>query len=187
MLGTIHAKVNGRRTAQFPSGYLVFGGDFQAGLASHVVKEDKTLGPRQPCAAGVGETNKSQPRVAAGNVRVLDLCCGLGGLSVAARDLNMQVVAGVDLNSSALRTFARNFPQAEAIEGCVQFFSGHRAPPAHFDEPRSIAVREVARLQANRTQLERAEPDMNRTWMAAGARDMRRIPGRCRPAEIGHG
>lgn len=26
-------------------------------------------------------------------------------------------------------------------------FSGHRAPPAHFDEPRSITVREAARLQ----------------------------------------
>jgi DNA (cytosine-5)-methyltransferase 1 len=26
-------------------------------------------------------------------------------------------------------------------------FSGHRAPPAHFREPRSITVREAARLQ----------------------------------------
>ena len=26
-------------------------------------------------------------------------------------------------------------------------FSGHRAPPAHFEEPRSITVREAARLQ----------------------------------------
>ena len=26
-------------------------------------------------------------------------------------------------------------------------FSGHRAPPAHYDEPRSITVREAARLQ----------------------------------------
>lgn len=53
------------------------------------------------------------------NMRVVDLCCGMGGLSVAARELEMAVVAGVDLNRSALRTFAKNFPQAEAIGGSV--------------------------------------------------------------------
>ncbi len=51
--------------------------------------------------------------------RVVDLCCGMGGLSVAAREMGMRVVAGVDVNPSALRTFSRNFPEAEAIEGSV--------------------------------------------------------------------
>ena len=32
----------------------------------------------------------------------------------------MRVVAGVDLNQNALKTFGRNFPEAEAIEGSVQ-------------------------------------------------------------------
>jgi hypothetical protein len=54
------------------------------------------------------------------NARALDLCCGMGGLSVAAREMGMRVVAGVDVNSIALRTFGRNFPEAEAIEGSVQ-------------------------------------------------------------------
>ena len=144
---------------------------------------------------------------AAVNARVVDLCCGMGGLSVAAREMGMRVVAGVDVNPSALRTFVRNFSEAEAIEGSVQsrtvlkrcsvvgvwcsnsanhgrvrmndhrqlnpdncnrmppgtgpmsyrrrhpvrpanmFFSGHRAPTAHFNEPRSITVRKAARLQ----------------------------------------
>jgi DNA (cytosine-5)-methyltransferase 1 len=53
-------------------------------------------------------------------VRVVDLCCGMGGLSVAAREMGMTVVAGVDVNPSALRTFSRNFPDAEAIEGSVR-------------------------------------------------------------------
>jgi site-specific DNA-cytosine methylase len=44
----------------------------------------------------------------------------MGGLSVAAREMGMRVVAGVDVNPSALRTFFRNFPQAEAIEGSVR-------------------------------------------------------------------
>jgi DNA (cytosine-5)-methyltransferase 1 len=52
-------------------------------------------------------------------VRVVDLCCGMGGLSVAARDLGMTVVGGVDLSPNALRTFSKNFPEAEAIEGSV--------------------------------------------------------------------
>lgn len=47
-------------------------------------------------------------------------CCGMGGLSVAARGMGMRVVAGVDVNSSALRTFFRSFPEAEAIEGSVR-------------------------------------------------------------------
>jgi len=59
----------------------------------------------------------------------------------------LQVAAAVDVNVSALKTFARNFPEAEMIEGSVQSFSGHRAPPAHFDEPHGISVREAARLQ----------------------------------------
>ena len=28
------------------------------------------------------------------NARVVDLCCGMGGLSVAAREMGMRVVAG---------------------------------------------------------------------------------------------
>jgi DNA (cytosine-5)-methyltransferase 1 len=53
-------------------------------------------------------------------VRVVDLCCGLGGLSLAARQLGMQIVAGIDLNSNAMKTFGKNFPGAEAIEGSVR-------------------------------------------------------------------
>ena len=54
------------------------------------------------------------------NTWVVDLCCGMGGLSVAAREMRMRVVAGVDVNPSAMRTFGRNFPEAEAIEGSVR-------------------------------------------------------------------
>jgi site-specific DNA-cytosine methylase len=44
----------------------------------------------------------------------------MGGLSVAAREMGMRVVAGVDVNPSALRTFSRNFPEAKAIKGSVR-------------------------------------------------------------------
>jgi hypothetical protein len=44
----------------------------------------------------------------------------MGGLSVAAREMGMRVVAEVDVNPSAMRTFAKNFQEAEAIEGTVR-------------------------------------------------------------------
>src|SRR5690349_14359040 len=51
---------------------------------------------------------------------VVDLCCGMGGLSLAARELGMRVAAGVDVNAHAARTFEKNFPDAEFIEGSVR-------------------------------------------------------------------
>ncbi|HMP90814.1 MAG TPA: DNA cytosine methyltransferase [Kiritimatiellia bacterium] len=57
----------------------------------------------------------SRRHVVSSAARVVDLCCGMGGLSVAARDLGMTIAGGVDLNPHALRTFAKNFPDAEVI------------------------------------------------------------------------
>lgn len=51
---------------------------------------------------------------------VIDFCSGLGGLSLAAKSLGLQVVAGVDVNPSALKTFAKNFPNAIALAGSVR-------------------------------------------------------------------
>jgi DNA (cytosine-5)-methyltransferase 1 len=65
--------------------------------------------------------NKSVGKVkSAAPTRVIDLCCGLGGLSLAARQVGMGVLAGVDRSPTALKTFGRNFPEAEAIEGSVR-------------------------------------------------------------------
>lgn len=50
---------------------------------------------------------------------IADLCCGMGGLSLAARQLCMTVAAGVDIGGDALRTFAQNFPDAVPIEATV--------------------------------------------------------------------
>jgi DNA (cytosine-5)-methyltransferase 1 len=51
---------------------------------------------------------------------VVDLCCGMGGLSLAARNLGMRIVAGVDVNQQAARTFTKNFPEAEFVQGSVR-------------------------------------------------------------------
>ena len=51
---------------------------------------------------------------------VIDLCSGIGGLSLAASRLGMHIVAGIDLNAAAIRTFANNFRGAEAVQGSVR-------------------------------------------------------------------
>src|SRR5262249_34029496 len=51
---------------------------------------------------------------------VIDFCSGLGGLSLAAKNLGLQVVAGVDVNPSALKTFKKNFPEALALKDSVR-------------------------------------------------------------------
>ena len=70
------------------------------------------------------ETLQSQPVPGVGEslpvVNVGDLCCGMGGMALAARELGMQVIVGVDVNSAAVRTFGKNFPEAEALDGSVR-------------------------------------------------------------------
>ena len=44
----------------------------------------------------------------------------MGGISLAARQLGMRVVVGVDVNTQAARTFGKNFPDAEFIQGSVR-------------------------------------------------------------------
>lgn len=53
-------------------------------------------------------------------IHVGDLCCGMGAMALAARELGMQVVVGVDVNPAAVRTFGKNFPEAQALEGSVR-------------------------------------------------------------------
>lgn len=51
---------------------------------------------------------------------VVDLCSGMGGISLAAEELGMQVVAGVDTASTANLTYEKNFPNATSINGSVR-------------------------------------------------------------------
>jgi len=51
---------------------------------------------------------------------VVDLCCGMGGISLAAQQLSMKVLAGVDIEPSATKTFEHNFPDATTFTGSVR-------------------------------------------------------------------
>ena len=50
---------------------------------------------------------------------VVDLCSGMGGISLAAQQLGMKVLSGVDIEPAATRTYQHNFPNATAITGSV--------------------------------------------------------------------
>jgi DNA (cytosine-5)-methyltransferase 1 len=53
----------------------------------------------------------------------LDLCCGMGGLSLAAQQMDANIIGGVDISRNALKTYSRNFPDAITIEGCLTSMS----------------------------------------------------------------
>lgn len=46
---------------------------------------------------------------------VIDLCCGLGGLSLAAQNLGLQPIIGVDICKNALKTYQHNFAPIQSI------------------------------------------------------------------------
>jgi len=52
--------------------------------------------------------------------QVIDLCSGMGGISLAAQQLGMNVLAGLDIEPSASRTFKHNFPYALTLTGSVR-------------------------------------------------------------------
>ena len=64
---------------------------------------------------GLGPNNRLSER----RPVVADLCCGMGGLSLAARQLGMLVAAGVDTDVDSLRTFAENLTDAVSISVTV--------------------------------------------------------------------
>lgn len=51
--------------------------------------------------------------------QLIDVCCGLGGLSLAAEQLGIKVIAGVDNSSAALTIYRKNFPAATVLEASV--------------------------------------------------------------------
>ena len=50
---------------------------------------------------------------------VIDLCCGMGGLSLAAKSIGMKPIIGIDTDTSAIKTYSNNFSEALAFEGDI--------------------------------------------------------------------
>jgi DNA (cytosine-5)-methyltransferase 1 len=83
-------------------------------------------------ANGKPSGNGGQTQAAA----VADLCCGMGGLSLAARELGMRVVVGVDVSAQVARTYSKNFPEAEFVQGSVRSPSVLRQCSALLEQPK---------------------------------------------------
>lgn len=50
---------------------------------------------------------------------VMDLCCGVGGMSLAAKQLGFSISCGVDVSGTALASYKYNFPEAVALEADI--------------------------------------------------------------------
>ena len=50
----------------------------------------------------------------------IDLCSGMGGLSLAAMALGLRVAVGVDTSEASMLSFSRNFINAKAVTGSVR-------------------------------------------------------------------
>jgi DNA (cytosine-5)-methyltransferase 1 len=55
---------------------------------------------------------------------VVDLFSGAGGFSVGFRDAGFEVVAGLDVDLDAVRTFSLNFPKAVVIRSDARLING---------------------------------------------------------------
>lgn len=71
--------------------------------------------PTTTCA----ESGAERRQASAPDWGVVDLCCGVGGLSLAAVQVGCRPIIGVDLSKSALETFAANFPTAHVANASV--------------------------------------------------------------------
>lgn len=80
-------------------------------LDHHTSSDPKSSAAKHP--RGVQQTEAITPGV-------IDFCAGMGGLSCAASDLGLRVIAGVDTNPAAMKTFAKNFVEAAPLVGSVR-------------------------------------------------------------------
>jgi len=53
-------------------------------------------------------------------MKVLDLFCGCGGLSLGFEQAGFEILGGIDNNPHAVSTFQHNFPKSVAIEGDLE-------------------------------------------------------------------
>lgn len=65
--------------------------------------------------------SNSTPKTAIG--AAIDLCCGLGGLSIAAQRCGIEPILGLDISSAALKTYLSAFPGASIINGDISQLS----------------------------------------------------------------
>ncbi|EZQ03029.1 modification methylase [Candidatus Acidianus copahuensis] len=57
-------------------------------------------------------------------LKVLDIFCGAGGFSLGFRNSGFNLVMGIDIDHSAIRTYSTNFPNTIALEEDIRYITG---------------------------------------------------------------
>ncbi len=52
-------------------------------------------------------------------IRVIDFFCGCGGTSAGLEKSGMEIIAGIDIDSNALKTYSHNFPKAQIFNKSI--------------------------------------------------------------------
>ena len=56
-------------------------------------------------------------------LHVIDFFCGCGGTSAGLRAAGMKVLAGIDYDEKAIKTYQKNFPEAICIQKDIKLIS----------------------------------------------------------------
>jgi len=54
-----------------------------------------------------------------GHQATVDICCGVGGISLAAKDLGLNPILGVDICQKALKTYKTNLPKTDTLHADI--------------------------------------------------------------------
>lgn len=54
---------------------------------------------------------------------VIDFFCGCGGTSAGLRSAGMNIIAGIDYDEKAIKTYQKNFPEAVSIQKDIKRIS----------------------------------------------------------------
>lgn len=73
-------------------------------------------------------------------LRVIDIFCGCGGISLGFEMAGYEIVAGIDSNRDSIETFKKNFPSAKARSSDLLDFSEQRIAAEYLGEEATVLV-----------------------------------------------
>lgn len=95
-------------------------------------------------------------------ISVIDFFCGCGGTSAGLREAGMNIVAGIDNDTKALKTFEENFPGANPINVDITRLTAKYLFSKYGDVPRPILMAACAPCQPFSKQNRNKSEDDNR-------------------------
>lgn len=81
------------------------------------------------------------------NISVIDFFCGCGGTSAGLRSAGMDILAGIDCDSVALKTYKRNFPEAQSLDADISELTCSNLEKSLGELPRPLLLAACAPCQ----------------------------------------